>query len=253
METLILKFLAMFPASGRLLREGVKNRSFKWPSFMQHELTQTMSSRLSCQETNKNSSFTLHLSQTCHHVFFPPRSEIPGQIPQLSAYLQVLENFSEIKNVQSNQISKLQSPIQSLFPSQHRSVCGPFYTVKCLREGWMFKISGTHTDGISWSLWNILWLISCKTLLSCPWKVLGIPSPHQASLLCGPLKIICATLHSIHVSHRRRNTPFPAMFSNSRHSCPLASLFHSVHLQPSSCLLISLEKNQAPVWMLLKP
>lgn len=39
-------FLAMFPASGRLLNKDVKDRAFKWPLFMQHELPKVMTSLL---------------------------------------------------------------------------------------------------------------------------------------------------------------------------------------------------------------
>lgn len=98
-------FLAMFPPSVRLLSKNVKNRAFKWPSFMQHELTQIMTILLDWHARGKTKFQFLSTAFLKPAVRFssPALSDIPRQIPQLFAYFQVLyKTFQELK--QSNPI-----------------------------------------------------------------------------------------------------------------------------------------------------
>lgn len=136
-------FLAMFPAGGRLLNKDVKDRAFKWPLFMQHELPKVMTSLLNqiCmmgdkQNLNLSPQPSSNLLQVCLS------QDILRRWHSVLLTFRCYRTFQESKK--SNPI-KWQNINLSAIQSSSPSASSSLFAVKCPCIGHMFRISGTQT------------------------------------------------------------------------------------------------------------
>lgn len=246
-------FLAMLPASVRLLTKDVKDRAFKWLSFMHHEFTQIITTLLSEMEMMRNKQNLKLPSQPSSNllsrVSSSPFSYILGRSHKFWLTFGHYRSLHEPKKSNPIKWQNFNLSFISQFLSSPTQV---FLQTFLCHQMALFKISGTHTAFPD----------ACKTFFSFSFARSLIPTPGNSLGSAFTLsehpsharsaETTCAILHSIRLSTRKQTHPSPPHSQTVGAIALLASVCHFAHLQPSSCLLISPEKNQALVPMLPK-
>lgn len=220
LASVVWHFLAMLPASVRLLTKDVKDRAFKWLSFMHHEFTQIITTLLSEMEMMRNKE-NLKLSsqpssKLLSRVSSSPLSYILGRSHKFWLTFGHYRSFQEPKK--SNPI-KCQNFNLSFISQFLSSLTQVFLQTFLCHQMALFKIWGTHT-AFPDACKTFFSLSFARSLIPTPANSLRSLHPKRASLSCEVCWDNLCHLAQHSPVHKKTNTPFPTTFSDYRRNCP---------------------------------